>query len=87
MGGLDRHRRPALVPHLQPRHPVVLAPKAASSVATCPNSRVPDKFIHAPWTAGGIDQTACRTKISVDYPPVVDHAAARERTPGAASGS
>ena len=44
-------------------------------------ARVPDKFIHAPWTMGGIDQTACRTKIGVDYPaPVVDHAAARERT-------
>ncbi len=43
--------------------------------------RVPDKFIHAPWTMGGIDQTACRTKIGVDYPgPIVDHAAARERT-------
>ena len=44
-------------------------------------ARVPDKFIHAPWTMGGIDQTACRTKIGVDYPgPIVDHAAARERT-------
>ena len=44
-------------------------------------ARVPDTFIHAPWTMGGIDQTACRTKIGVDYPaPVVDHAAARERT-------
>ena len=31
-------------------------------------ARVPDKFIHAPWTMGGIDQTACRTKIGVDYP-------------------
>ena len=44
-------------------------------------ARVPDTFIHAPWTMGGIDQTACRTKIGVDYPaPVVDHAVARERT-------
>ena len=44
-------------------------------------ARVPDKFIHAPWTLGGIDQTACRTKIGVDYPePIVDHAAAREHT-------
>ncbi len=44
-------------------------------------ARVPDKFIHAPWTLGGIDQIACRTKIGVDYPlPIVDHAAARERT-------
>ncbi len=44
-------------------------------------ARVPDTFIHAPWTMGGIDQTACRTKIGGDYPaPVVDHAVARERT-------
>ncbi|HQZ03833.1 MAG TPA: deoxyribodipyrimidine photo-lyase [Thauera sp.] len=44
-------------------------------------ARVPDKFIHVPWAMGGIDQTACRTKIGVDYPaPVVDHAAARART-------
>jgi deoxyribodipyrimidine photo-lyase len=44
-------------------------------------ARVPDKFIHAPWTMGGIDQSACRTKIGVDYPgPIVDHASARERT-------
>ncbi len=44
-------------------------------------ARVPDKFIHAPWTMGGIDQSACRTRIGADYPaPIVDHAAARERT-------
>lgn len=43
--------------------------------------RVPDKFIHAPWTMGGIDQTASRTRIGTDYPaPVVDHAEARART-------
>jgi deoxyribodipyrimidine photo-lyase len=43
--------------------------------------RVPDKYIHAPWTMGGIDQTAARTRIGVDYPgPVVDHAQARART-------
>ena len=43
--------------------------------------RVPDKFVHAPWTMGGIDQTASRTRIGSDYPlPVVDHAEARART-------
>lgn len=44
-------------------------------------ARVPDKFIHAPWRMGGADQSAARTRIGVDYPrPIVDHAAARERT-------
>ncbi|AWI81897.1 deoxyribodipyrimidine photolyase [Parazoarcus communis] len=43
--------------------------------------RVPNKFVHAPWTMGGIDQTAAGTRIGVDYPaPVVDHASARART-------
>lgn len=43
--------------------------------------RVPDKFIHAPWKMGGIDQQAARVRIGADYPaPVVNHAAARERT-------
>ena len=44
-------------------------------------ANVPDKFIHAPWKMGGIDQTAARVRIGVDYPaPIVDHAQARERT-------
>ncbi len=44
-------------------------------------ARVPDKYIHAPWTMADIDQAAARTRIGVDYPaPVVDHARARERT-------
>ncbi|NMG50198.1 deoxyribodipyrimidine photo-lyase [Azoarcus communis] len=44
-------------------------------------ARVPDKFIHAPWKMGGIDQSAAQLKIGVDYPaPIVDHAVARERT-------
>ena len=43
--------------------------------------RVPDKFIHAPWKMGAIDQGAAGVRIGQDYPaPVVDHAAARERT-------
>lgn len=43
--------------------------------------RVPDKFVHAPWTMGGIDQQVARMRVGTDYPlPVVDHAAARVRT-------
>jgi deoxyribodipyrimidine photo-lyase len=43
--------------------------------------RVPQKFIHAPWTMSAADQTACKVLIGRDYPaPVVDHAAARVRT-------
>jgi deoxyribodipyrimidine photo-lyase len=40
-------------------------------------ARVPDKFIHAPWTMGALALQAC----APDYPlPVVDHAVARETT-------
>ncbi len=44
-------------------------------------ARVPERFIHAPWTMDGADQATARTRIGVDYPaPVVDHAEARART-------
>ena len=43
--------------------------------------RVPQKFIHAPWTMSDAEQAACNVRIGRDYPvPVVDHAAARART-------
>ncbi|AWI77700.1 deoxyribodipyrimidine photolyase [Parazoarcus communis] len=43
--------------------------------------RVPNKFVHAPWTMGGIDQSAAGVRIGTDYPAaVVDHASARART-------
>jgi len=43
--------------------------------------RVPNKFIHAPWTMGGIDQAAAGIRVGTDYPaPVVDHTSARVRT-------
>jgi deoxyribodipyrimidine photo-lyase len=39
------------------------------------------KFIHAPWRMDAAQQAACGVVIGRDYPaPVVDHAAARERT-------
>ena len=44
-------------------------------------ARVPDKFIHAPWTMKPADAAACGFVPGRDYPaPVVDHALARERT-------
>ena len=44
-------------------------------------ARVPDKFIHAPWTMKPVELTACGIKLGSDYPaPVVDHAVARSRT-------
>ncbi|NHC07819.1 cryptochrome/photolyase family protein [Azonexus fungiphilus] len=46
-------------------------------------ARVPDKFIHAPWTMGRLEQEALGIVIGRDYPgPIVDHAAAREQTLG-----
>ncbi len=44
-------------------------------------AKVPDKFIHTPWTMPPIDQKLAGCEIGKDYPlPIVDHAKARERT-------
>lgn len=44
-------------------------------------AKLPDKYIHAPWTAPPLEQQAAGCVIGRDYPvPVVDHAAARETT-------
>ncbi|MFC5302214.1 cryptochrome/photolyase family protein [Azospira restricta] len=42
---------------------------------------VPDQWIHAPWRMPAEAQQACGVIVGRDYPPpLVDHAAARERT-------
>jgi deoxyribodipyrimidine photo-lyase len=44
-------------------------------------ANVPDKFIHSPWKMKTTEQTAAGCTIGHDYPaPIVDHAAAREKT-------
>ena len=44
-------------------------------------ARVPDKWIHAPWTAKGDVLQAAGVTLGVDYPhPIVDHPEARNRT-------
>ncbi|MBL8515394.1 MAG: deoxyribodipyrimidine photo-lyase [Betaproteobacteria bacterium] len=44
-------------------------------------AKVPDKYIHAPWTLPPLEQQAAGCVIGKDYPaPVVDHALARKRT-------
>ena len=44
-------------------------------------AKVPDKFIHAPWTMPAAMQQAAGVLIGRDYPaPVVDHGAARTTT-------
>lgn len=44
-------------------------------------ARVPDKFIHAPWTMSAQVQSTSGCAIGRDYPaPVVDHDAARKET-------
>lgn len=44
-------------------------------------ARVPDKYIHAPWLMGRLEQEALGVVIGRDYPgPIVDHARAREKT-------
>jgi deoxyribodipyrimidine photo-lyase len=42
---------------------------------------LPDKWLHAPWRMPAAEQQACGFMIGRDYPaPIVDHAAARQRT-------
>ncbi|HLO62455.1 MAG TPA: deoxyribodipyrimidine photo-lyase [Azonexus sp.] len=42
---------------------------------------VPDKYIHAPWTMGRLEQEAIGVVIGRDYPaPIVDHKKARDET-------
>lgn len=44
-------------------------------------AKVPDKYIHAPWTMSRHEQEALGFLIGRDYPaPIVDHKSARERT-------
>lgn len=44
-------------------------------------AKVPDKFIHAPWKMGRLEQEALGVIIGRNYPaPIVDHAAARGKT-------
>ncbi len=44
-------------------------------------ARVPQKYLHAPWTMPADVQQAVHTIVGRDYPaPIVDHAQARERT-------
>lgn len=44
-------------------------------------AKVSNKYIHAPWLMGRLEQEALGAVIGRDYPgPIVDHARARERT-------
>ena len=43
--------------------------------------QLPDKLIHAPWTARPVDLEAAALKLGVDYPlPIVSHDEARQKT-------
>lgn len=44
-------------------------------------ARVPDRYIHAPWTMPPLEQAAAGVVVGRDYPaPIVDHASARAIT-------
>jgi deoxyribodipyrimidine photo-lyase len=44
-------------------------------------ARLPDALIHAPWAARPVDLEAAGVALGRDYPwPIVEHAAARQRT-------
>ena len=84
MGGLHRLRRAALLPHLQPGDARARSstPQGKFIRRYLPQlAALPDKLIHAPWLARPIELAAAEVELGKDYPlPVVDHAAARERT-------
>ncbi len=43
-------------------------------------ARVPERYVHAPWTMPPLEQQAAGCVVGRDYPaPVVEHAAQRER--------
>jgi deoxyribodipyrimidine photo-lyase len=43
-------------------------------------ARVPDRYVHAPWTLPPLEQQACGCVVGRDYPaPIVDHAVQRGR--------
>lgn len=44
-------------------------------------AKLPDKWIHAPWTANPDILQAANVTLGVNYPqPIVDHVEARNRT-------
>lgn len=44
-------------------------------------AKCPDKYLHAPWKMGRLEQEALGLVIGKDYPgPIVDHASARDET-------
>jgi deoxyribodipyrimidine photo-lyase len=47
----------------------------------CPElSKLPDRYIHAPWTASPLELAAAGVRLGVSYPqPVVDHDVARKK--------
>ncbi len=74
MGGLQRLRRAAVLPDLQPEGRFIrrYLPQLAGFSA---------KDVHAPWRVAPLRQREAGCSVGTDYPaPIVDHAAARGRT-------
>lgn len=72
----------AVVPHLQPGHAVrKVRPWGRFIRRYLPElAKVPDEYIHAPWTLPESLQAACGVKIGRDYPaPIVEHRLQREK--------
>ena len=77
VGRLGRLRRPALVSYLQSGHAVGTVRSTGCVHPPLP-ARVPEQFIHAPWTMPDVEQRRAACVIGQDYPtPIVDHAVQR----------
>jgi deoxyribodipyrimidine photo-lyase len=82
MGSIERLRRAALLPGLQPGQPEPPVRRARQVHPTLPAAarEAADELIHAPWEARPIDLESAGVTLGRDYPePIVQHEAARAR--------
>ena len=83
MGVVERLRCAALLPHLQPGHAIAEVRPAGRFIRKylLQLAALPDKYLHAPWTAPDDVLAAARVRPGETYPrPIVQHDVARRQT-------